>query len=756
MARSRGWSGEISRLSLRLNVPPDEVTPQGIHLLKAAAPASELEQLLRHGAKVELNGDQRNALPAKPGFPIRRTFTPARESRLQLAYGRKTAVLSGPLIFRVVLEEGPVLYEATLNNHDGPGWRDASIDLSDFGGRTIAVALEVESSTGGDSGFWAHPTITRARDRESQPNVVLISLDTLRADRLSLYGYERSTSPHLDAWARDHAVVFRSAVAQAPWTLPSHLSMFTGLNPSRFGSNMTNAARPGLTTMAEVLREEGYATLAVTGGAFLHPQYGLSQGFERYYYTQSSAQEDEAAREMELGVNKALDWLALYDDQPFFLFFHTYEIHDPYRPRQPYFAEFTDLPDVTVRVPPRTESLAGGHLVRREAAALADQPDLENLTPEQRLELLSAAYDSSIAFADQQLERLMRRLEEIGQHNRTIIVITSDHGELLGEHDSIGHLYLYEENILVPLIIATGDDLGAGQVVDRQVRSVDILPTLLELLELEPREPLDGRSLVPLIKQEDPPFPTEAFTYAARWNSGISLRLDNTLKYTYNDTTWSPLRGQTQLTRLVGEGEGTSVSASELDVAEADLEHKVRNGFFDQLPGLRIQFENRSAGAISGVLEGLANPYAVKSMDMDCDCLSLESPNVRFEIPEGHSFTTVLLLLKSQLDFGLVLETTGDRGRKSRFRGRIPAVATHSDESARIKALGSKDERHTIGLTDTGWRAEPTKQTADSETQFEAAISYWWEGADTLGEPPPVEVDPSLRDRLEALGYVEP
>ncbi len=730
-----GWKGEISWLEIQLDVPEADVVLQEVRLLRQPTLSDRQAQALLNGTKIDLDGDVRNVLVGLPGAAIERTLRIPPRSRLRFAYGRTKASLSGPVLFRVSVASGPLLFEATLVNTDPPGWREAEVDLADFGGREIVLRLEVEARSPADVAYWGHPEVTAPPPANPPPNILLISIDTLRADRLSLYGYPRPTSPHLDRWARSRAAIFQTAVAQAPWTLPSHVSIFTGLNPNRYQSNMPNAADPGLTMLPEILRDAGYATMAVTGGAFLHPQYGFSQGFDRYYYELIPTHEDESGQEIENGVATALRWLDQNSDRPFFLFFHTYEVHDPYLPRQPHFGQFTDQPPITVKVPPRSEARDEGFQVRRAFSALAAQEELNGLSPTDVTELVSAAYDSGIAYADEQVNRILEKLEELALDDDTIVVVTSDHGEMLGEHDAVGHLYLYEGNILVPLMIAAPEGRGAGRVVPDQVRSIDILPTILDLAGLAPVTGIDGRTLVPLIDGERSSLPPEAFTYAARWNAGISLRYDNRFKYVYNDTVWAPAAGSERFARLDQAGSEAEAVAADAPAETPELKRRLREDFFDSLPGVRIRLRNSSDSKFSGVLTGWGNRYGVKSMDMECSCLEFHHSEMRFQVPPGEAFTLVLLALKSQVRLGLRLETTAGDGEPLTYTSPV--------------TMEQIDDRHVIHLTPLGWQV-----AASGVGELESSVSFWWQGDESLAESSEVEIDEALRARLRALGYL--
>jgi len=312
---------------------------------------------------------------------------------------------------------------------------------------------------------------------DERPNVVLISLDTLRADRLSCYGAPRRTSPNIDELARRGAR-FVNAFSPSPWTLPSHAAMLTGREPWSLSADPTDRglyrAAPMLSTM---LRDAGYATAGVTGSNWLSPKLGVAKGFGHFEVGPPS----KAAA--------ALDHLPT----PFFLFFHTYVAHTPFKDRR-----FTrDLP------------------VGRLAEIYKRENQLElhydvccrriDLTEEERRFLL-AFYDGGVALADEFVGRLMQGLERRGLSEKTIVIVTSDHGEEFWDHTGAaayhGHT-LYAELMRVPLVWYDPQaHLTHGRTIPDRVSLIDIVPTLLARLGVDPPAPVDGRDLAGLLHGE--------------------------------------------------------------------------------------------------------------------------------------------------------------------------------------------------------------------------------------------------------------
>jgi arylsulfatase A-like enzyme len=324
-----------------------------------------------------------------------------------------------------------------------------------------------------------------------RPLVVLISIDTLRADRLGCYGYTRPTSPAIDAFRGD-SVLFQQAIAQAPSTLPSHASMLSSLLPHEHGASIARKSRlpEAVVTLPEILRANGYATVAYSGYGQLDPAFGLNQGFELYERVPS----DEFAST----VKAAIRWLRRKPDRPAFLFLHTYETHHPYA-AAPQFLEPFDT-GYDGRLPRRIEIDLLKRINRGEVAL--EERDLEHIRD---------AYDAEIRSMDEAFGRLLRFLRKRGLYDGALIVLTSDHGEEFGEHGKVGwHSHsLYDELLKVPLVVKLPGSAGAGKTIASQVRSIDIAPTVLAALGLASPAAFRGTNLLDRLESSEAP-PLEA------------------------------------------------------------------------------------------------------------------------------------------------------------------------------------------------------------------------------------------------------
>ena len=328
------------------------------------------------------------------------------------------------------------------------------------------------------------------------PNVVLVSIDTLRADRLSVYGYRRPTSPFLERLARE-GILFERFYYNGGGTLPSHLTMMTSLHPATHGIGPRTPRRleEERITMAEAFRQAGYATAAFVGGGWLSARFGFDQGFDLF---------DESGHGFAENLPKALDWLALHRDRSFFLFLHTYDVHSAWN-RLPY-----DCPGDSelrfVDTAPegftgcRGEECASRFLSGVNERLRSGESSLAAELSAREVGFVSDLYDGCVRYADEQIERLYGELAAQGLLDRTLLVVTSDHGEEFGEHGFFLHDQGgYEELARIPLLMRLPDGRAGGRRVEGLAAMADVLPTLLELAGLPALAQAQGRSLVPAI-----------------------------------------------------------------------------------------------------------------------------------------------------------------------------------------------------------------------------------------------------------------
>ncbi len=696
------WSGAIRRIRLRL-VPArdtDRIVVRQLRGFRQILPPEVVAEQCRRPWRVELDHEIRTALVVPPDFPAEREVLVPEGATLELALGA-TGRLAAPMIARVSAvrpgKEPALLFESRLEAVERVAarpWRPVSIDLGAFAGEHLRLRFESRRGDTHDPalGFpaWANPEIVPADAEPAHPNVILISVDTLRADHLSAYGYPRVTSPRIDAWARRFAAVFSSAVAQAPWTLPSHSSMLTGLDALRHGVNHPFRAAPEeLVTLAERLRSAGYFTAGITGGGWLHPGYGLAQGYERYRYWRGAGRGDE---ELESHAPIASRWLGELRE-PFFLFLHTYDVHD------------------------------------FRAAGRPSLPASEDLV--EPGESLVHQYDRAVAHMDELLGSVLAGVESRGLRGRTILALTSDHGEDLGEDGIYGHGSLRDQVLLVPLIVEAPGGAGAGRVIQEQVRSVDLAPTLLDLAGVEVPSDLDGVSLRALLEDRSSAVPSWASAYFSSDGGGLALRFHNRWKYVYDSSVWKPVAAREALFRLPG---GEVPERDSVAAEHARIEHfrSLARRLLDQhLAGLSMRFANGSPRPFVGRIHGdLIRAGVPKSTDMQGPWLKRDGDAAELSVPPGRRFH---LLFEQVGEPRLRLEAASGTGDAAQVEIDLDAV----ELPVTFRWVGSRWVEEAVGGSDTG-----------------TSITLEWRLRSGIEGGVPFEQNPELRRQLEALGYL--
>jgi arylsulfatase A-like enzyme len=373
-------------------------------------------------------------------------------------------------------------------------------------------------------------------------NVVLISVDTLRADHLGCYGYDRPTSPTLDQLASE-GVLFEDCTAPTSWTLPSHVSMLTGLYPSRHGVNDFDRAID-VPTLAEMLRARGYSTAAVVNSLWLNQKYGFHHGFDRYLFIQPVAD-----REMPTAVrSEAERFLKQIGDRPFFMFLHFYDVHSDYCSLPNYEKQFVD--DYSGPADGTTKQLIDAS----QGLVKFDERDAQHLMN---------LYDAGIRQFDDDLRAFVAILRDRGLLEETIFVLTADHGEEFLEHGGVLHGNTHFEEVLrIPLLLR-GPGLPAGLRIAEPVSLVDVMPTLLAMLGVGTSEQLDGIDLSPTFRGSGAALPqrfifAEANLDADNSNTRWAVR-QRRFKLHFDTTS-----GQTRLFDLLEDpGETADVSAAE-------------------------------------------------------------------------------------------------------------------------------------------------------------------------------------------------
>ncbi len=395
-------------------------------------------------------------------------------------------------------------------------WEDASIDLANFtGARRLKFWLDVADER--RIGFWGSPSIRvrGGKAKQAEPvaralgggeapqGVILIMIDTLRKDHLNAYGYELETAPNLAHMAAE-GTLFLDNISQATWTKVSTPSIMTSLYPTTHGvKDVPDRLPASAVTIAEVFRDAGYATAGLSSNDFTGRFTNLHQGFERVNEAGSltGAMGTKTARPV---IDRAVKFIEEHRESPFYMFVHLYDPHSDFEARPPYNTMWSDPAGKEEHEKERKAALdaAKKHGKTRQFNHLPHVVDFEeaHVDPKEWMKYEASLYDGSIRGADAEIGRLLERLRMLGLEQRTMIAVIADHGEELHDHGKMGHgLEAYGEVSNVPLILYRPGVIPAGVKVEEMTRSIDLMPTLLDLAGLRVPEAAQGESLLPLV-----------------------------------------------------------------------------------------------------------------------------------------------------------------------------------------------------------------------------------------------------------------
>jgi arylsulfatase A-like enzyme len=476
----RGWTGRITGLRVAVR-GGRRVTLQrvSVHGCRAVDPGAVVAAA-RQPWRIELGADQRVGLLLTPGVEHEWTVVVPSAAEMRFAAGSR-GLRSLREATGARLEVAALAADGRATGVEGrfpapAAWAEQRMALAGLAGRRVKLRFRMLGGGPEDILAVGEPRLVAATAAApGAPDVILMSLDTVRADRLSLYGNRTPTTPGIDAWARKHAVVFRNAYSGAGHTLASHAAMLSGRHAFRAGI-MSGGAVPMLPStelVSQRLRRAGYRTVAVAGGGFVHPSFGFDRGFERFAWT-PGVESDV----LEQQVTRALGVLDEPSDRPLFLFFHTYEAHAPYL--------YRGVLETAGPCHPKDLVLmaAGERLFWRGADG---QPAEADPAP---LPCLGPLYDDGLAYLDRHVGRLLQRLTR--PDRARIVIITADHGEALGEAGRFEHGWTSMAVAHVPLLIA-GPGLTPGWS-DVHACGVDVVPTLLRMAG-QAADGLDGQAL---------------------------------------------------------------------------------------------------------------------------------------------------------------------------------------------------------------------------------------------------------------------
>ena len=378
--------------------------------------------------------------------------------------GRRTGPRR-PVTFAVDVD-GERVFEHTERRRFGIRWRKHSVDLSAWAGQSVTVSFDTRLHDTDDVDVrtfksdppdvlaaWGHPVLD-GDARAARPDLVLISIDCLRADHVSAYGHDVPTTPTLDALAED-GILFENVASVSSWTLPTHMSMLTGVMPSEHGLDRSRKRLPSVPYLPEILAREGYETIGLVSGLYLTPKFGYEDGFDLYHTLI-----DEPA---EVLTQAASELLFARPSRPRFLFLHFFDAHWPYLPGD----------DHVERVggrPREVSSLLRKIINRRPPKSDAEVADAKTL------------YDGEVAYVDEHLGRFLDAMKREGRYDDSLIVVTADHGEGFYEHGFWQHgEVIYNEVTRIPLIVKLPKGWSSPPSrISERVSQLGIFPTFLE------------------------------------------------------------------------------------------------------------------------------------------------------------------------------------------------------------------------------------------------------------------------------------
>jgi arylsulfatase len=414
-------------------------------------------------------------------------------------------------------------------------------------------------------------------------NIILIGIDTLRADRLGIYGYNRSTSPAIDEFGKD-GVLFRNSFSQAATTAPSFMSIMTSRYPTYHGISANMGATGGgkrtyvlderIPTLAQVLKKEGYRTGAFTDGGNVYSNIGFGRGFD--YYSMNMERYNKPTGSIQ--ADEILYWLQECSKEKFFLFFHSYAVHNPWLAPKEYREFFNRGYRGRFYVEQNFSEKLG---VPKGANTYSYFLEQVRQGTEEEIQYLHDLYDGALKYVDDFIDTLMMHLEKLGLLKNTVIIFTSDHGEEFLEHGMLSHKQLYNELLHVPLMIRA-PQFTTSVIAEQIVRSIDIFPTLFELLDIKINFPIQGTSLL-----EAPTKDLALLAVAETEGRGYTIQ---NKKYKYIFPQYKPYKTRTdELYDIENDpGEKHNIALDNMDIVEEMLA-----AFDQELHGLKLSRPRR-------------------------------------------------------------------------------------------------------------------------------------------------------------------
>jgi len=424
-------------------------------------------------------------------------------------------------------------------------------------------------------------------------NLVMISLDTCRADALSFTGNQEADTPNLDALAGS-GTWFETAVSPVPITLPAHCSLMTGTNPPRHGvrDNLTSRLTDEIDTLAEILAAQGWSTAGFVSSYVLHRRFGFAQGFQTFDddFSDSVVNVFGAERRGEETVGLAVEWLEKADQRPFFLFVHLYDPHEPYSPPEPFASRFSNMP-----------------------------------------------YLGEVAYADHCVGRLIEAIDRLGLSGSTIITVVGDHGEMLGEHGELTHTYfIYRNAVRVPMLLA-GPGIPTGRRITRLTGLVDVMPTLCDVLGIPAPDSVQGVSAASWLATEKQAIP-EPSVYC---ESLTPTRYGAAPLYGMITTEFKLIESlQPELYDHRADPEETSnlaaIQSNAVGALRIQISNVLNDGLLEPAPAAALDADERRRLEALGYVAADSNPSAESPIDNQVDATTLISVHVAHQLAIQH------------------------------------------------------------------------------------------------------------------------
>lgn len=506
------WRGPIREIGLQVGNAGAGASEGRMDILSVSVVPNGAEYAeVSHGVRPVTIGERirRTLFTHAPGSMAYRVRVPP-QGRLDVGLGVLTK--KAPVTFAITARQGDGEIDTLFAERyaDPERWGQRSVDLSKYAGRTVTLALETRAEQPGTVALWGAPTVSGAR-RGGTPNVIFYVIDGGGADLMSVYGYNRRTTPNLERLAAEGAV-FEHAYSNSGWTMPSTASFMTALHNSVLGAPGRFEPLPAeARTMAERFHEAGYQTAVFTSNPWAGAASNLERGVDVF---RDEGADPHSRSSVELHQD-FWDWRDAFPGEPYWVHFQTTDVHAPHVPTAPFAGLFAS--GGTSQLAQWRSSISQWR--QRNAVRLQSDPTFgRNVWAEigvdrvQFYNLWRGLFDETMAHQDRQLGRLVARLRETGQWEHTLLVIAADHSIVAGSDDFLTNLadplpfasrragaILSSSNTRVPLLFVWPGNIAGGQRFQEPVSMIDVLPTVLELAGLPPPQTLQGQSLAPLL-----------------------------------------------------------------------------------------------------------------------------------------------------------------------------------------------------------------------------------------------------------------